>query len=123
MMEKFMAAKSFEDLDVFKKAYRISLEIHKATLKFPDIEQRSVADQIRRASKSVCANIVEGFAKQVHSKAEFRRFVMNALGSSDEMRMWIRYCLDLGYIDEQTWQRWRDEYHAISKMLYVLTTK
>ena len=118
-----MVAKSFEDLAVFQRAYKISLEIHKVTLQFPKIEQYAVADQIRRASKSVCANIVEGFAKQVHSKAEFKRFVMMALGSSDEMRMWIRYCLDLEYIDEPTWKRWRDEYHAISKMLYVLTTK
>ena len=118
-----MVAKSFEDLDVFQKAYKISLEIHKVTLEFPKIEQYSIADQIRRASKSICANIVEGFAKQSQSKAEFRRFVLNALGSSDEMRMWIRYCCDLGYIDELTWKRWRNEYHAISKMLYVLSTK
>ena len=97
-----MVAKSFEDLEVFQKAYKVSLEIHKATLEFPKIEQYAVADQIRRASKSVCANIVEGFAKQAQSKAEFRRFVLNALGSSDEMRMWIRYCLDLEYINEPT---------------------
>ena len=118
-----MVAKSFEDLEVFRRAYIISLEIHKASLKFPAIEQYSIADQIRRASKSVCANIVEGFAKQVHSKAEFRRFIMNALGSSDEMRMWVRYCFDLGYIEKDVWQKWRDEYNAISKMLYVLSTK
>ncbi len=119
-----MAGKSFEELEVFQRAYRISLEIHKASLKFPAIEQYALADQVRRASKSVCANIVEGFAKQVHSKAEFKRFIMMALGSSDEMRMWVRFCLDLGYVDEQTWKRWRDEYHAsVSKMLYVLSTK
>ncbi len=39
------------------------------------------------------------------------------LGSSDEMRVWLRYCLDLKYIEEQEWKRWRDEYHEISKML------
>lgn len=113
----------FEKLEVFQRAYKVSLEIHKATLKFPAIEQYAIADQIRRASKSVCANIVEGFAKQVHSKAEFKRFIIIALGSSDEMRMWIRYCYDLGYIEETQWQAWRDEYFALSKMLYSLYNK
>jgi len=89
-------------------------------LEFPAIDQRSLADQVRRASKSVCANIAEGFAKQALSKAEFRRFLGMSLGSSDEMRVWIRYCLDLGYIDEPTWQRWRDGHQEMSKMLQGL---
>ena len=42
------------------------------------------------------------------------------MASSDEMRVWLRYCLDLGYIDEATWRRWRDEYQKISKMLQDL---
>jgi four helix bundle protein len=114
---------SFERLDVFKRAYRISLDVHRRSLGFPDIEQRALADQIRRASKSICANLAEGFGKQAHSKAEFRRFISIALGSADEMRMWVRYCLDLGYVDEATWIAWRDEYQAIAKMLQVLRRK
>ena len=39
------------------------------------------------------------------------------------MRVWARYCLDLDYIDDATWQRWRDEYHEISKMLQGLSRK
>ncbi len=116
-------AKSYEDLEVFQSAYKISLEIHKISLKFPAIEQYAIADQARRASKSICANLVEGFAKQSYSKPEFRRFVMIALGSSDEMRMWLQYCFDLGYIAEDQWKIWRSEYHAISKMLYVLSQR
>ncbi len=45
---------------------------------------------------------------------------MIALGSADEMRVWSRYCLDLGYVDTETWQSWRDEYQAIAKMLQGL---
>ena len=114
---------SFEDLEVFKRAYRVSLAVHRASLEFPAIEQNAIADQIRRASKSVCANIAEGFAKQSLSVAEFRRFLLMAIGSSDEMRVWARYCLDLGYIDEEMWRRWRDEYQEISKMLNGLHRK
>ena len=110
----------FEKLEVFQRAYKISLEIHAESKKFPRDEQFSLADQIRRASKSVCANIVEGVAKQFHSKPEFKRYILISLGSSDEVRLWVRYCYDLGYIDKPTWLIWRDEYQQISKMLHGL---
>jgi four helix bundle protein len=111
---------SFEDLEVFQKAYRASLEIHRKSLEFPQNEQYGLADQLRRASKSICANVAEGFGKRSQSVAEFKRFVMMAIGSCDEMRVWLRYCLDLGYIDEGRWQAWREEYKEIAKMLQGL---
>ncbi len=122
-MDEARAVRSFEDLVVFQRAYRVSLEVHRKSLVFPQIEQRALGDQIRRASKSICANIAEGFGKQRQSAAEFKRFLLMALGSADEMRVWARYCLDLGYIDEATWQSWRDEYLSVSKMLQGLARK
>ena len=114
---------SFEDLEVFQRAYRLSLEIHRRSLAFPQIEQHVLGDQMRRASKSICANVAEGYGRQKRSKAEFKRFLQLAIGSSDEMRVWVRYALDLGYIDEAIWKRWRDEYQLISRMLYTLAGK
>ena len=70
-MTKF--ARVFEDLEVFKRACWVSLELHKVTLRFPKIEQYALGDQMRRASKSICANIGEGFGKQRQSRAEFTR--------------------------------------------------
>ena len=114
---------SFEDLEVFQRAYRASLDIHRASLSFPAIDQRVLGDQLRRASKSICANVAEGYGRQKRSKAEFKRFLQIAIGSSDEMRVWVRYALDLGYIDESTWHRWRDEYQTITRMLQSLASK
>src|ERR1700739_3028916 len=111
---------SFEDLEVFQRADRMSLEIHRESLKFPPIEQRALGDQVRRASKSICANVAEGYGRQGKSKAEIRRFLQMTIGSSDEMRVWARYALDLAYIDEAAWKRWRDEYQMISRMLQSL---
>ena len=79
--------RGFEQLEVFRRAYRVSLELHRATLDFPRIEQFALADQVRRASKSICANLAEGFGRQPISRPEFRRFVMMALGSADEMQV------------------------------------
>src|SRR5579883_219323 len=104
MTEDGRAVASFEKREVFQRAYRVSLEA-------------------QRASKSICANLAEGFARQKRSKAEFRRFLQMALGSSDEMRVWLRYCLDLGYIGEPGWQHWRDEYQRVSRMLQGLHRK
>jgi four helix bundle protein len=113
-------ASAFEDLEVFKRAYKVSLDVHRRSLDFPQVEQWALADQIRRASKSICANLAEGFARQGIAPADVRRFVVMAMGSADEMRVWIRYCRDLGYVDEATWQAWRTEYQGIARMLQGL---
>lgn len=120
MTEDRQKIKSFEDLVVFQLAYKISLEIHQCSLGFPKIEQYGLADQIRRASKSICANVAEGFGKQNFSVKEFKRYIAIALGSSDEMRVWLRYCLDLQYITEAEWIHWKNSYTEISKMLQGL---
>ena len=114
---------AFEDLEVFQRAYRLSLEVHRASLEFPAIEQRALADQVRRASKAICANLAEGHARWHRSPVEFARYVRIAMGSADEMRVWTRYCLDLGYVDEPTWRRWRDEYQEIARMLHGLARR
>ena len=109
-----------EDLEVFRRAHQLSLAIHKASLALPRIEQFALADQLRRASKSICANLVEGFAKQSHSAAEYRRYLTVAIGSSDETQLWLRYCVDLGYIESDEGRRWIADYVEISKMLQGL---
>jgi four helix bundle protein len=113
--------RGFEDLDVFRRAYALSLEVHRASLEFPRIEQWALADQIRRASKSICANLVEGFGRQGWSKSEFRRCLMMATGSADEMQVWTLYCRDLGYIASDVAERWQGEYREIARMLQGLS--
>lgn len=114
------AVRSFRDLEVYQRAYRLSLDIHKATLGFPPLERFVLADQMRRASRSICGNIAEGFGKQRASSAEFRRFLTIAVGSSDEMKVWLDYSRDLEYLDPATVERWQLEYTAISRMLHGL---
>ena len=106
-----------EELEVFQRAYRVSLEVHRASLEFPRIEQFALADQVRRASKSICANLAEGFGRQQQSRPEFRRFLIMAIGSADEMQVWTLYCRDLGYIEVAAAERWQGEYREIARML------
>ena len=108
------------DLEVYKRAYTVSLEVRKATLTFPKIEQYALADQLRRSSKGMCANLAEGFAKQSHSKAEFARFVSMAIGSCSEAETWISYAFDLQYISQPQLDAWRQSYAQIHGMLVSL---
>jgi four helix bundle protein len=108
----------FEDLEVFKRAYGVSLEVHRASLDFPRHEQfGGLADQLRRSSKSICALIAEGSGRQRGSSAEFRRYLVMALGSADETRLWCRYAHDLGYLPAPIVARWQSEYGEIARML------
>src|SRR5437868_14500433 len=108
---------SVEDLDVFQRAYRISLDLHRTSLQFPKVEQfGGLADQMRRASKSICGNIAEGFGKQRRSNAEFKRYLLMAIGSADEMQVWLRYCSVCEYIDQKASATRRDEYRKIARM-------
>ena len=115
--------KNYDELDVFKEAFSLSLEIHKASLGFPKIEQYALADQLRRSSKSICANIAEGFAKQQSSKTEFRRFLLIALGSSEETSLWIKYTKELSYINEACATDWDSRSNKVSRMLQSLISK
>lgn len=105
------------DLLVYQKSYKTSLELHKFSLSLPKIEQYNLAQQIRSASKSICVNLAEGFARQGNSKAEFKRFVRISLGSAEEMKVWLDYCKDLGYIDEPQHTVWHQAYTEVAKML------
>ena len=107
-----------EDLVVLTKAYEVSLELHEASQSWPKHEQfRGIADQIRRASKGICANLAEGFGKQAYSKAEFKRYIAMAIGSADEIRVWLSYAKDLSYMSAKDAQIYRDRYQTIAKML------
>lgn len=110
----------YRDLEVYKLAFNLSLEIHHATGNFPKSEQYSLADQIRRSSKSVCANIAEGFGRQQYSKAEFKRFLTIAIGSATETQVWLDYSVKLKYITTEEWKNWQERCDSVMRMLHKL---
>ena len=109
-------------LAVYDKAYALSLEIHRLSLSFPKIEQYELASQLRRATKSIAMNITEGYAKR-SSQAEFRRFLLIAYGSNQEVKIQLRYSKDLGYITEAEYLYFMEKYEEVGKMLYSLSSK
>ena len=106
----------YHQLEVYQKAYKLALEIHQASLRFPKMEQYELASQLRRASKSIPANIAEGMGKQ-SSAGEVRRFIQIAIGSCDESRVWLEYAKDLGYLGVEEHREFERRYQEIGRML------
>ena len=103
------------DLEVWKKAHLLVLEIYKITSAYPGTERYGIIDQIRRASYSIPANIVEGQSR--NTTKEYLYFLHNARGSVEEVRYFILLSKDLGYINDAIYQKIESEYETISKML------
>lgn len=74
---------SYKNLEIWKEARELSIKIHEMTLTLSKIEQFEEGQQIRRSSKSVRSNIVEGYGRRRY-KQDFIRFLIIALASNDE---------------------------------------
>jgi four helix bundle protein len=75
--------KSYRDLDIFKESKRLAVEIHKISLSLPKIETYEEGSQIRRSSKSITSNIVEGYGRNRY-KADFIKHLIYAQAECDE---------------------------------------
>ena len=111
-----MPIKSYKDLEVFQMSYRLALDISKTTRSFPSYEQFEIGRQIRRAARSIPANIVEGWAKR-SSVAEFKRFLLVAIGSCDECKLWLDMSRDEGYLSKESWEDFQNRMNRIGAML------
>lgn len=120
---KLPFAKRFWDLLVYQRAFEISIEVDEVSQVFPkNTQYGGIADQMRRASKGICATIAEGHGKSFYP-GEWRRFLMMALGSAQEMQAWSQYCIRLKYGDEAKFEKWFQEYIEIAKMIHGLMPK
>lgn len=108
--------KSYRDLEVYKKSYKSAMEIFYLTKKFPKEEIYSLTSQIRDSSRSVPANIAEGWAKRKYENI-FKRQLIDALGSAEETQVWLDFALDCRYILKEEHNNLICRYDEIGKML------
>ena len=110
---------SYRDLKVYERSYRMAIEMYQMTSKYPKEELYGMTSQIKRAATSIPLNIAEGYGKQ-ESEREFKRFLLMAIGSCNEMRVLLDLAKDLKFIDSTIHQKYEQEYDEIGKMLMVL---
>jgi four helix bundle protein len=111
-------ARSFEDIEAWKKAHQFVLDVYRLTEEFPKHELFGLTSQIRRAAVSIPANFAEGFRRS--SKPDKLRFYNIALGSLEECRYYLRLSSDLGYGETN---ELRSNLEEISKMLTSYMSK
>ena len=93
-----MKTKSFKDLIVWQKAYRLVLEIYKITKTFPKSETYGLTQQMRRAAISIPSNIAEEYGRK--HKAEYQQFLSIAYASLLELETLYLLSLDLNYLNK-----------------------
>ncbi len=107
-----------EDLQVFKIAHELTLSLYNVTKTFPSEERYAVASQIRRASASIGANLMEGAHRS--STNEYKHFVSISRASAGELKYHLLLVRDLGYISQESYELLIEQVNKVSKMLYGL---
>jgi four helix bundle protein len=95
------AIKSHRELRVYKMAFESAMKLYQISRTFPKEEQYSLTDQIRRSSRSLCANLAEAFRKRIYPKA-FVSKLSDSEGEAAETQNWLDFALSCKYISEHT---------------------
>lgn len=106
---------SFTDLIVWQKAHRFVLQIYKLTKDFPKEEKYSLIDQLRRAAVSITSNISEGFYRRTSNDKS--HFYYMSIGSLAEIQNQLIISRDLGYLDNEMFQKIGKESVEIHKLI------
>ena len=107
--------KSYKDLKVYQLAYDAAMEIYEISKTVPKEERYSLTDQIRRSSRSVCANIAEGFMKRRYPKS-FILKLSDSQAEAAETQVWLDFALSCSYIQAEFHQRLIETYNSIIYM-------
>ena len=104
------------DLKVFQLAYSLAMEIFNLSKSFPREEVYSLTNQIRRSSRSVPANIAEGFRKRRYPNM-FVSKLADSDGEGTETQVWLDFALDCGYMSKTNRDRLTAGYQEVGRML------
>ena len=115
-------AKGFQghrDLRVYQLAYSLAMHIFKESKTFPQEEHYSLTSQIRRSSRSVAANIAEGFRKR-----QYPNMFVSKLADSDaeatETQVWLDFARDCGYLSTEHHKGLVARYEEVGRMLHAM---
>src|SRR5947208_3328244 len=108
------SSQGFRDLKVYQMAFDLAMEIFEESKKFPVEEKYSLTDQIRRASRSVAANIGEGYRKKQYPRM-FVSKMADADGEATERQVWIDFAHE-GYLSRPRQMDLRKGYEEVGRM-------
>ena len=114
-----MKIKTYKELRVFQIAFDLANQIFDLSKSFPNEEKYSLTDQIRRSSRSVCANIAEAYGSRLYEKMFISKLVI-ALSEATESQVWLDFCKTNKYIEIATHENLHKEYGHIIAMIKTM---
>lgn len=114
--------KSVRDLNVYRLAFDMAMEIFSLSKRFPQEEKYSLTDQARRSSRSVCTNISEAW-RQRRYKAVLINKLTDAEQEAAETQTWLEFALPCKYISEETFKNLDEKYEHIFAQLITMEQK
>jgi four helix bundle protein len=110
---------SYKDLEVYKRSFKMAMDIFWLTKDFPKEKIYSLTSQITRSSRSVSLNIVEVWAKRQYENV-FKQHLIHTLGSNSETEASLLFAKECKYIDQKTFDLFANEIDQIGKMINKL---
>jgi four helix bundle protein len=104
------------ELEVYQKAFAAAMKIFEFSKSFPSEEKYSLTDQMRRSSRSVCANQAEAWRKRIYS-AYFASKLNDSEAEAAETQTWIQFAVECGYMARETASELYKEYESVIAML------
>ncbi len=107
---------TYSDLDVFKKAYKLAMDIFEIIKSFPAEEKYSLTDQIRRCSRSVCTNFGEAYRRRNYP-APFASKLTDTDAENTETEIWLKFSFDCKYISETVFNEGKERVAEVGRIL------
>jgi four helix bundle protein len=104
------------DLKVYQLAYKLAMEVFRSSKTFPENERYSLTSQVRRSSRSVAANIAEGFRKRQYPNM-FASKLADSDAEATETQVWLDFARDCGYLSPDDYKRLKAGYEEVGRML------
>lgn len=113
---------SIREMSVYQKSFKAAMRIFDLSKKFPTEEKFALTDQIRRSSRSICANLSEAWRKRKY-EAVFRNKLSDCSQEAAETQTWLEFAYHCGYIDRQIFNEIDKQYEEIYAMLIGMDRK
>jgi len=111
-----------QDLAAYQAAYKLAMEIFRASKSWPAEERYSLTDQIRRSSRSISANLSEAWGKRRYV-AHFTSKLTDADGENLETQTWLNFARDCGYLEERDFARLCEDSKEVGRLLGGMLAK
>ena len=117
-----MVIRRHTELEVYKRAFAAAMRIFEVTKTFPKEERYSLVDQVRRSSRSVCANLAEAWRKRRY-EAAFVSKLSDSEAEAAETQVWLQFSVECRYVNRDAAAELYSEYDEIISMLVGMIRK